>query len=571
MIRQRDCYLKNGSLNIVVAMFLSVVPASSLMSETGLLSRHGGIACCMGSLFMLLYFLSLRIYSVSVRVTDLFFFLLWAYIGLRTEGQDFYSYTMAQWISCLMIYLCCRNMSSYKTTILYIISFFGMVEALTGLFQYLFLPDADLMVPVARGSFRNPGPYGCFLCLTLVCTAGLVSLKPKGIIKIGLFLSSGVQLASILLSDSRTAWLALAIAAIYYVGCRMQRKRRLFYFLFSLSGVFLFLVGLYQYKPQSADARLFIWQTGIRMFRQSPLVGTGTHSFAARYMDCQAVELEESEEEHLKRQAADNTHAFNEFIHLSVEWGVVGLILFLGAVLSTYRHRARDGIDRIFCSVFTAYMVICCFSYPLEVWPLSLCFPVLLGCLPGAVLMKCPYPVSFRKRKMLSGTLLCVCLFYPYNHYVLHRRIVSRIDILYHTGDPHAASELRWLYPRFMNEKEHLLAYGKVLHLQGNTACVSVLRQCVALNPTSETLCALGESYQHRGRYRQAEQCFLRAAAMVPGYITPPYLLFRLYRTCGEEEKAREKARYILGMRPKVVNSLVLDIKRELKEYMNNH
>ena len=40
---------------MVVAMFLGIVLASTLMSETGLLSRHGGIACCMGSLFMLLY------------------------------------------------------------------------------------------------------------------------------------------------------------------------------------------------------------------------------------------------------------------------------------------------------------------------------------------------------------------------------------------------------------------------------------------------------------------------------------------------------------------------------------
>lgn len=570
MTRHRGCYVKNGSLNMVVAMFLGIVLASALMSETGLLSRHGGIACCMGSLFMLLYFFSLRIYSVSVRVTDLFFFLLWAYIGLRTEGQDFYSYTTGQWISCLIIYLCCRNMYSYKTTILYVISFFGMVEALTGLFQYFFLPNADLMVSVARGSFRNPGPYGCFLCLTLVCTAGLVSLKLKRIIKAVLWLSLGIQLTSILLSDSRTAWLALAVAAIYYVRCRMQRKSRLFYFLFSISGVCLFLIGLYKYKPQSADARLFIWQTGIRMFRQSPLVGTGTHSFAARYMDYQAVELSESEDEHLKRQAANNTYAFNEFIHLSVEWGMIGLILFFGVVFSVYFHRARDGIDRIFYYVFTAYMVICCFSYPLEVWPLSLCFPLLLGCLPGAALMKLCYSFSLQKQRILFGTLLCLCLLYPYNHYVLHHRIVSCIDTFYHTGSPNAANELRWLYHRFMNEKEHLLTYGKVLHLQSDTACVLVLQQCVALNPTSETLCALGETYQCRGQYQQAEQCFMRAAAMVPGYITPPYLLFRLYRTCGEEAKARAKACYILGMKPKVVNSLVLDIKRELKEYMKN-
>ena len=111
MVKRRDCYVKDRSLNIVVVMFLSMVLASALMSEAGLLSRFCGIACCMVSLFILLYFFSSHLYSISVRVTDLCFFLLWAYIGLRTKGQDFYSYTTAQWISCLLIYLCCRNVS----------------------------------------------------------------------------------------------------------------------------------------------------------------------------------------------------------------------------------------------------------------------------------------------------------------------------------------------------------------------------------------------------------------------------------------------------------------------------
>ena len=66
MVKRRDCYVKDRSLNIVVVMFLSMVLASALMSEAGLLSRFCGIACCMVSLFILLYFLSSHLYSIPI-------------------------------------------------------------------------------------------------------------------------------------------------------------------------------------------------------------------------------------------------------------------------------------------------------------------------------------------------------------------------------------------------------------------------------------------------------------------------------------------------------------------------
>lgn len=65
MVKRRDCYVKDRSLNIVVVMFLSMVLASALMSEAGLLSRFCGIASLYGFTF----------YSTLLSfITSLFYF-----------------------------------------------------------------------------------------------------------------------------------------------------------------------------------------------------------------------------------------------------------------------------------------------------------------------------------------------------------------------------------------------------------------------------------------------------------------------------------------------------------------
>jgi tetratricopeptide (TPR) repeat protein len=67
-------------------------------------------------------------------------------------------------------------------------------------------------------------------------------------------------------------------------------------------------------------------------------------------------------------------------------------------------------------------------------------------------------------------------------------------------------------------------------------------------------------------QYAEAEQCFRKAANIVPGRIYPWYLLANLYVETGETEKAREMARIVLTNEPKVQSTAVREMREKMKE-----
>ena len=57
-----------------------------------------------------------------------------------------------------------------------------------------------------------------------------------------------------------------------------------------------------------------------------------------------------------------------------------------------------------------------------------------------------------------------------------------------------------------------------------------VLEKGLSLRPTSELASDLGKCYFYQGRWKDAEQKYRLAANMIPNYIVPHHLLFKLYR-----------------------------------------
>ncbi|MEI3467661.1 MAG: O-antigen ligase family protein [Bacteroides intestinalis] len=98
----------------------------------------------------------------------------------------------------------------------------------------------------------------------------------------------------------------------------------------SRSGIVPFLLGApYFLKKESADARLFIWKNSGQLLYTSPLTGSGVNTFASRYMYTQAEYFANHPDSPYKLKASDNSHAFNEYLRIIVEYGIIGLILLL--------------------------------------------------------------------------------------------------------------------------------------------------------------------------------------------------------------------------------------------------
>ena len=113
--------------------------------------------------------------------------------------------------------------------------------------------------------------------------------------------------------------------------------------------------------------------------------------------------------------------------------------------------------------------------------------------------------------------------------------------------------------------------FPKMLIMNVMPEAVFVLERATLLRPTVEMFCDFGVSYARTGNFDEAERCFELAVDMIPSRMLPRYRLFCLYRDKELYAKAFDVAQQILGQRVKVVNSLTLDIKREVKTFCEEY
>ena len=74
----------------------------------------------------------------------------------------------------------------------------------------------------------------------------------------------------------------------------------------------------------------------------------------------------------------------------------------------------------------------------------------------------------------------------------------------------------------------------------------------------------------YRGQWKEAEQKYRLAANMVPAYITPRQLLFKLYDMQGMSREAGQEAEYMLTMPVKIVNSSVIRARGQAREFLKS-
>lgn len=164
-----------------------------------------------------------------------------------------------------------------------------------------------------------------------VACAGLVMLgKRHRLTALGFVLALGV----IWFSGSRAALIGLAPLLLYWVYTVPRFWRILVLSLLSLgvvAGVWLANLGelgrfttLFDPNDPTTTSRLGIWQVALFMFTDYPLLGGGLGSFPHFY-SVWGTEL-----------ATDllASHAHNIFLHLLAETGLLGLVGFLGLLLS---------------------------------------------------------------------------------------------------------------------------------------------------------------------------------------------------------------------------------------------
>lgn len=215
----------------------------------------------------------------------------------------------------------------------------GGLIALVGLIQLKVWPTIPVSMVATHGFdphsgrlfalWFDPNVTAAVLMLTAVATWSLAEQKSwwrQPWPYLGM-----LQLLAIFLTDSRSGWLALAVALIW-LAIRLNRRWLLLILAAGLmapivsTSVASRLSGLVS-LDDTATARLVSWRTGWSVVRQSPIIGVGFNYFKSAAIEAGRLRL---------YYGQINLSASGSDSSLLTVWattGLLGLLLFLGGFL----------------------------------------------------------------------------------------------------------------------------------------------------------------------------------------------------------------------------------------------
>jgi O-antigen ligase len=493
--------------------------------------------------------------------------------------------------------------------------FTGLVEAVWGLRQLYGFTASHHHLFKTTGSFFNPGPYSGWLAMVFpmalwYAISGFTKQIPKekfvfnrlnitAFIKTELpewimIVTGGLTVTSILLilpaAMSRASWLATlggsAFIAVIY-GIRNKtfldyfRKYRKRVFVVSVIAIVLFavsMVGLFLLKKDSASGRAFTWKITVQTIKEHPL-GVGLGNFGGAYGDVQAAYFASGAGTEREEYVAEGVeYAFNEYLQICIETGIVPFLIFLAFVVYTLVLGVRNK-NYLPAGSLVSLLIFASMSYPFNVLPFVIAFVFLSTlCVSNNTILS---PKKIRVNScnswikwsfiIVAPFIVGLCIYKVYPSYEAYKQW-KLTQMLYHTNaHKEAAEEFSKQYPYLQDEIQFLFGYAQCLSKTSEyEKSNEVLQDAMQISCDPMLYNVMGKNYQSLLQYEHAEQSFKKAANLVPNRLYPHYLLAKLYHEMGLLEKAESEANIVLTKPPKVDSKAGEEMREELKELLRS-
>ena len=532
--------------------------------------------------------------------SDLFFVLLVAYAVFRYDREA----RLADWKiinlgQLLIIWFSVRMLLSrfpgFRRVVLIALVVSGCVQAGWGLLQlYGYLPSNHTLFAIT-GSFGNPGPFSGYIATVVPVCLYLTIIGKRA----GHYLALAalaLMFCVIPAGMSRSAWVGAAVACLWMTAVekdwkkvvldyyRLHRKKVVAYAIAGIvlgtsCAVFLFII-----KKDSAHGRLFIWENTLAAIADRPLAGYGPGAFPAAYGEKQAACFSAGSYTALEERVAGSPeYAFNEYLEMATEGGIILLFLFLGWIGTAFRQGVRNKAYGA-CAGVLSLGIFALAAYPFQLIPLRVAGVLLLAvCASAGVPRKEEAkmnPRSFLFYGMrwagagLSIGLLAASLW-------LYLRLKpdaelagswNKCRLLNTTGAVKAAARgYAGIYEPLRHNPVFLFEYAQCLNAGKNyDEAVPILRRAARVSCDPMIYNVMGENYQQLHRYEEAEACYRQALRLLPGRLYPYYRLARLYAEpeFRQEEKMREAARTVLTKPPKIWSKAVEEMREEMEKLL---
>ena len=558
------------SISILTAALIISLPFGLLVFDGVFRAQEIVLVSCsllLMSLFAYCIFSFVRHKRICLSISFLDFsvLLFFAYSALHLvfvkhlqTGEVF----IYKWLAILCCYTLCRILPR-KNILLYAIVLSGLVQSAIAILQKLYLIDSYNNFFDVTGTFFNPGRLGGYLAVAFAVAIGLLRNAVKNKLRWHvLFLSISLLLlcVALVLADSRAAFVGVfaGICVCFYSEIRsIFVKHKILFTTIFFVAIVLFGLFLFSYRKGSANSRLFIWKVSADMICDKPVFGHGISAFDQKYMYYQAAYFAENENSNFAFIADNVAYAYNEFIHISVEMGILGLLFLLLIFYVAFSSKGQMPQK----SALAALLVFSMFSYPADVFPLLFLFPVIVACINTKTLKNIDLSRSFM-------AIFCLVLFYLSYINFKTELYFRKVSCEYLQIDANSEKINNYVvnhYKRLQYYPEFCRFYANWLN---NNLSENLLFNSLELFPSSEHYCYFGELYFEKEMYSEAEKCFTTAALMTPNRILPNYNLFKLYQKLEDKAKAAAMAHKIIKQPVKINNTQTIKIQHEMEKYL---
>ncbi len=414
----------------------------------------------------------------------------------------------------------------------------ALVEGVWGVLQFTGVSRSGHNLFPFTGSFYNPGPFACYLALTVPLALHTLLRSCGGVAR---WLSAIVLMVDALLlpaSMSRTAWVAASVGSVITLlpslknWIRRHGGTRLW---IPVGGMLLVTcaTGAYRMKMASADGRLLMWKVALTAVDVNPFKGVGWDWVAGEYGNAQERYFAQGEATEHEVMAADAPeYVFNEYLQVAIAYGwgwavLMTLFLFGGLWVSL-----RNG-NRPIAGCLGAAMLVMTASYPFQfaVTVITIC----------AILAAAYFSTTLLELRMM-GVAGCValCIACPGDG--------GREDVRRSFGVGHRLHQSgRWR--------------------ESNDVLIPMSKRSSDPMPLN----IIGKNYRELGMTDSAEYYLRRAVNRCPNRLYPHYLLMQLYgdSLVNDPVKTRKEALIILNMKEKVPSTAVEEMREEATDVIS--
>jgi len=235
----------------------------------------------------------------------------------------------------------------------------GLFQSVLGLLQYFEIVTSKSTYFLLKGTYSSPNFFAIYLGCGFVILIWFlfVSTLQRKWIKGVLIVMAFLFFILIVLSKSRGTWLSVlgALFVLFFSSGKILdflRKvsitKKIVLAVGIFIGIFISAKAMYALKPASVNGRSLIVKITLKEIAKKPFIGNGLYSFKAGYNKAKAIYFNEEERPWEEIKVANYVStAFNDYLVLGYELGLLGLFLFFSILILLFFNLKTTNETRI--------------------------------------------------------------------------------------------------------------------------------------------------------------------------------------------------------------------------------